>query len=91
MSINELEKQITELKELQRMAEDLNAEITAIQDAIKAEMAEREADEITAGAFKVRWKAIKSHRFDSKALKADHADLYARYSVETVTKRFSIA
>lgn len=91
MSINELEKRVTELKELQRMAEDLNAEITAIQDTIKAEMTERNADEITAGAFKIRWKAILGHRLDSKALKADHAELYARYSVETVTKRFSIA
>lgn len=91
MSINELEKQVTELKELQRMAEDLNAEITAIQDVIKAEMTERDADEITAGAFKIRWKSITSKRLDGKALKAAHADLYARYSVETVTKRFSIA
>lgn len=72
MSINELEKQVTELKELQRMAEDLNAEITA-------------------GAFKIRWKSITSKRLDGKALKAAHADLYARYSVENTTRRFSIA
>lgn len=91
MSINELEKRVTELKELQRMAEDLNAEITAIQDTIKAEMTERNADEITAGAFKIRWKPIIGHRLDSKAFKADYADLYARYSVETMTRRFSIA
>lgn len=90
MSTKDLEKQITELKELQRMAEDLNAEITDIQDTIKAEMAARNTEEITAGAFKVRWKAITSKRLDSKALKADHADLYALYSVETVSRRFSI-
>lgn len=73
------------------MSEELAAEITAIQDAIKAEMTERNAKELTAGSFKIRWKAVKSKRLDSKALKADYADLYARYSSETVTRRFSIA
>lgn len=90
MSTKDLEKQITELKELQRMAEDLNAEIADIQDTIKAEMTARNTEEITVGAFKVRWKAITSKHLDSKALKAAHADLYNRYSVKTVSRRFSI-
>lgn len=91
MSTKDVEKQVMELKELQRMAEDLNAEIIAIQDAIKAEMTARDTEELTAGAFRIRWKPIKSKRLDSKALKAAHADIYALYSVETVTRRFSIA
>lgn len=91
MTIQNLEKQIQELKELQRMAEELNKEITTMQDTIKAEMAARNAEEITAGAFKVRWKPIASKRFDSKAFKATHADLYAQYCRETISKRFTIA
>lgn len=91
MSIQNLEKQIMELKELQRMAEELNNEITSIQDTIKAEMAARDTEEITAGAFKIRWKPVISQRFDSKSFKAAHSDLYALYSNETVSRRFTVA
>lgn len=38
MSANEMLKQVRELKELKAMAEELAAEITAIEDSIKAEM-----------------------------------------------------
>ena len=91
ITIQNLEKQIQELKELQRMAEELNVEITTIQDTIKAEMTARNTEELTAGAFKVRWKPVTSKRFDSKAFKATHGDLYAQYAKETVSKRFTIA
>ena len=39
MSTHEMESKVKELRELRRMAEELNAEIEAIQDSIKAEMA----------------------------------------------------
>ncbi len=38
MSTNEMSAKIRELKELKLMAEELNGEITAIEDSIKAEM-----------------------------------------------------
>lgn len=38
MSINELDMKVKELRELRRMAEELQAEIDAAQDAIKAHM-----------------------------------------------------
>ena len=53
MATNEIISKLTELAELRKMAEDLNAEIEAIQDAIKNHMAEADTDTITAGAFKV--------------------------------------
>lgn len=91
MTIQNLEKQIMELKELQRMAEELNSEITSIQDTIKAEMTKRNTDEINAGAFKIRWKPVVSQRFDSKSFKTAHGDLYDLYSNETVSRRFTVA
>lgn len=41
MSTNEMTSKIRELKELKAMAEELAAEITAIEDTIKAEMTAR--------------------------------------------------
>ena len=44
-----------------------------------------------AGAFKVRYKTIVTTRFDSKAFKAENAELYDRYTKESTSKRFTVA
>ena len=71
MATNEIISKLNELSELRRMADELNAEIEAIQDAIKAHMTEADTDTITAGAFKVTWKAVTSTRIDTTALRKD--------------------
>ena len=91
MGSKELASKAQELKELKRMQEELEAEITAIEKEIKAEMTARETDELTAGAFKIRWKVITGSRLDQRSLKAELPELFARYSVETIQRRFSIA
>lgn len=90
MTMNELTSKVRELKELKLMAEDLAAEITAIEDAIKAEMTTMGTDELRVDVFKVRWTSFTSTRFDSKAFKATHADLYNQYTKPVQTRRFSI-
>ena len=50
MATNEIITKLNELAELRKMADDLNAEIEAIQNEIKAHMTETETDTITAGA-----------------------------------------
>ena len=89
MSITELEAKAQELKELQRMQEELEAEITAAQDAIKAAMGERQ--EVTAGAFKITWKPVTSSRLDSAALKKELPELAERFTKTTTTRRFLVA
>jgi predicted phage-related endonuclease len=90
MTAQELTQTVRELKELKAMASDLTAEITTLEDSIKAEMTARGTDEMTVDVFKVRWIPIVSHRFDSTAFKATHAGLYAQYSKPVETRRFSI-
>lgn len=51
MSTIELTSKVRELKELKLMAEELAAEITAIEDTIKAEMTAKETDEMTVDVF----------------------------------------
>ena len=88
MSTNEIKAKAAELKELKAMREELDAEIAAIEDAIKAEMGEHE--QIVAGPFKIIWKAVTSSRFDSARFKKDHAELAAAYTKTTTTRRFLI-
>ena len=91
MSTNELTSKVRELKELKMMAEELAAEITAIEDTIKAEMTARETEELITGEYKIRWKKVVSNRFDTTAFKKTHADLYEQYTKTTESRRFTVA
>ena len=91
MSTIELTSKVKELKELKMMAEELSAEITAIEDVIKAEMTARETDELITGEYKIRWKKVVSNRFDTTSFKKTHADLYEQYTKATETRRFTVA
>lgn len=83
-----MEDKIRELQELKRMREELEGEITAIEDAIKADMGERE--ELTAGAYKVTWKPVASRRIDTAAMKKALPDVCERFMKETVVRRFCV-
>lgn len=89
MSIIEMENKARELQELKRMREELEAEITGLEDAIKAAMGNEE--QVTAGAFKITWKAVTSNRLDSSALKKELPDVAARYMKQTTVRRFVVA
>ena len=91
MATNEIISKLNELSELRRMADELKAEIEAIQDAIKAHMTEADTDTITAGAFKVTWKAVTSTRIDTTALRKDLPEIWQEYGKTTTTRRFSVA
>ena len=91
MSANELTSKVRELKELKAFAEQIADEIAAIEDLIKAEMTERNTEEMTVDIFKIRWTRMTSSRFDTTAFKKTHADLYDRYTKQTESRRFSIA
>lgn len=89
MSIIEMENKARELQELKRMRKELEAEITGLEDAIKAAMGNEE--QVTAGAFKITWKAVTSNRLDSSALKKELPDVAARYMKQTTVRRFVVA
>lgn len=91
MNKQELESKIVELKDLKVMADELQAEITAIEDEIKAEMTEQNVNELQIGIFKVRWTPVKSNRFDTKAFQGKYQDLYNQFIKVVESKRFSIA
>jgi len=88
MSINELDMKVDQIRELKRMIEE--AEITSIEDSIKATMTEQETDELRGTKCKVTWKMTSTTRIDSKALKKELPDIAAKYSNTTSYRRFLI-
>lgn len=90
MTTNEMAVKVRELKELKTLADELAAEITAIEDDIKAEMTARGAEEMTVDVFTVRWKHVTSARFDSAGLKKAMPELYDRFTKTSVTRRFCV-
>lgn len=91
MSTFELQDKVNEMRELRRMAEELDAEITAIQDSIKAHMEATGADELTGADYKITWKPITSTRLDTAALKKALPEIAERFSKTTTTRRFVLA
>ena len=89
MSINEVESKIRELGQLQQLIEEAEAEAEAIKDAIKAHMGDSE--ELRAGEYKVTWKAVKSSRIDTTALRKALPDVAQAFTRETTTRRFCVA
>lgn len=91
MGTIELDSKIKELRELRRMAEELQAEIDGITDTIKAEMTARNVDTLTGADWKATWKEVTSNRLDSTALKKELPDIAARYTKASVSRRFTLA
>ena len=91
MSISELDMKVKELRELRRMAEELQAEIDATQDAIKAHMDSQGVDTLAGSDWKVTWKPVTTARLDAAALKKALPDVAARFTKETTVRRFSVA
>ena len=91
MSSIEISNKIKELRELKRMAEELQAEIDTIQDAIKAHMTAETLDEINGTDYKVTWKLVTSNRIDTTALKKAMPDVAAAYTKASTSRRFTVA
>lgn len=89
MSINEMESKIRELRQLQALIEEAQAEAEAIKDAIKAAMGDSEA--IQAGEYKVTWKPVTSTRLDATALRKALPDVAERFTRTTTVRRFNVA
>lgn len=86
-----LEDMVKDLRELTRMKEELESEITSIQDSIKATMTEQEVDELLGADYKITWKMVQSSRLDTVALKKAFPEIAEQYSKVTTSRRFVVA
>ena len=88
MSNPNMEAKVKELMELKRMKEEIEAEIAAAEDEIKAVMGNEET--LLAGAFKVDWKTVITSRIDTAALKKVMPEIAERFMKQTTTRRFCV-
>lgn len=91
MTKTEMIKMIEELNEYEEMITELKAEADTIRDSIKAEMLDREAEELQAGQYIVRWTSVLSNRFDTTSFKKLYGDLYKAFTKQSASRRFSIS
>lgn len=91
MSTMDLLAKVRSLKELEALISEAQAELDGIKDEIKTEMTNRDTEEIDVDIFKIRYKTVKSNRFDTTAFKSTHKDLYDQYVKQTESRRFTVS
>lgn len=89
MSTHEIETKVRELRQLQALIEEAQAEAEAIKDSLKAILGDSE--ELRAGEYRITWKAVKSARIDTTALKKAMPEVARAFTRETVSRRFCVA
>ena len=88
MSTQELEQKVRELREMQAIVEEAQAEVEALKDAIKGAMGQQE--ELRAGEYKITWKAVTTSRLDTAALRKAMPDVAAAFTTQSITRRFIV-
>lgn len=91
MSKSELIKRIEYLRELEDMEAEIKAEAETIRESLKAEMADRETEELVVGNYIVRWTSVLSNRFDTTGFKKHYGELYKAFTKQSASRRFSVS
>ena len=91
MSTIDLETKITKMQEWETLAVKAKAEAEALRDEIKAELNNRNTEEVTTGKYIVRWTSVLSQRFDSTAFKKAMPEVYKAFTKQVSSRRFSVS
>lgn len=91
MSKNEMISLIETMNNYDDLAAKAKAKADAIREAIKEEMVCQNTEELSAGAYIVRYTSIISNRFDSTTFKRLYADLYKGFTKSVSSRRFSVS
>ena len=91
MTRAEMIKKIEYLKELETYAEEIKAEADTVRDELKAEMLERDTEELEVGKYILRFTSILSNRFDTTSFKKVYGELYKAFTKQISSKRFTVS
>ena len=91
MSNNEIVSLIETMNNYDELAGKARAKADAIREALKGEMLRLGAEELTAGAYIVRYTSVISNRFDSTTFKRLYADLYKDFTKPISSRRFTVS
>ena len=89
MNTREIEGKVRELRQLQALIDEAQAEIEAIKDSIKAAMGD--SDALRVGEYSITWKPVTTVRIDTSALRKALPDVAAAFTREVTTRRFCVA
>ena len=84
-------KIMAELTQYTRIQEETAVIIESLRDALKQYMTENQIDILTGDEHKATYKAVRSSRIDTTALKKERPEIAAAYTKTTETKRFTFA
>lgn len=90
MGNNELATKLDLLHALKAQKEELEAQIEALTDEVKAEMDTRGVKKLEIGERTATFSRCWSTRFDSTAFKKDHAEMYDSYTREIPMTKFTV-
>ena len=92
MTNAEMITKIEELKTWEALLEEAKAEAEAIRDELKAEMLDKETEELDVdGKYILRWTSVTTNRFDSESFKKSLPEIYKAYLKQSMSRRFSIS
>ncbi|MDO4982168.1 MAG: hypothetical protein Q4E35_01265 [Eubacteriales bacterium] len=90
MSRNELDARAVAYFDIMEQIDALTVEAEAIKDELKTVMVDSTTEELNGTGWRATWHNTTTTRFDSKAFKAAHADLYAAFSIKSTGTRFTM-
>lgn len=91
MGKNEMIGMIETMNNYDELAAKAKAKADTIRDMLKDEMLRQQTEELTAGAYIVRYTSVISNRFDSTTFKRLYADLYKDFTKPTSSRRFTVS
>ena len=90
MSERTLLKKVNDLKALNAQKKVIEKQMEVLQEDIKKELQARGQEETNVGDWMVRFKAVISNKFNTKAFAADHPKLYQKYMAKSQIMRFTV-
>ena len=89
MTIQEINKIMSELAEYQRLKDELETQIESLKDDLKRYMIDNDLTVLNGLEHKATYTPVTSTRVDTKALKSAHADIVGQYTKTSVSNRFT--
>ena len=89
MSIIDITTTARAYREIQAAIKELEAQADTLKQTMIKEMDARQADELDAGGYTIRYTLVESSRVDTAKLKA--AGLYDDFAKRTTSTRFQVA
>lgn len=81
---------VVKIKEIENKINALQVEMDSLKDELKKDMIKTNTEEVITGDFIIRYKAVTSNKFDSKAFRVAHSKLYASFCSPSTSMRFTI-